>query len=154
MIIIVSPYSKKLQDTYPHNPKNYPFWYAVTHALIQKGDTIIQIGKGNEQTIPATSYKFDLSLKDLRILVEQCDTWISVDNFFPHFCACHFPNKPGIVLWGVSNPRVYGYPTNTNLVGDFNYIASYQFGKWQPTQFNTRAFSSAEEVLASVEKFR
>src|SRR5258707_727923 len=44
-------------------------------------------------------------------LVNWCDVWVSIDSFLPHLVA-HHNLKRGVVLWGKSDPLIFGYPKN------------------------------------------
>ena len=76
-MIIISPYSKALRNG-KRNPKNYPYWQELIELI---KEPIVQIGiEGEEQLVP--DFRKNLSLSELRELVNQCRTWISCDSFF------------------------------------------------------------------------
>lgn len=153
--IIISPYSKRLRkfsvnDPDKTNPKNYPYWKEVVLLLKNKGFYIIQIGVPGEDLIGADEVKFNLNIKDLISLLSECSTWICVDNFFNHFATYY--KKRGVVIFSRSDPLIFGYLQNINLLKDRKYLRKNQFELWEQDEFNKDAFVSPEEVARSVEK--
>ena len=106
-MIIISPFAKKLHSI-KNNPKNYPYWKELIELI---DEPIIQVGvEGEEQLVP--DFRKNLPIVELKKLIDQCRIWIGVDSFFQHLAwDC---NKPGIVLWSVSDPLIFGHPENTN----------------------------------------
>ena len=148
--IIISPFSRPLRNG-GVNPKNNPYWPELIELLRKEGYRTIQVGTGNEMHLPADEVKFDPSLSELEALLKSTDLWISVDNFFGHFAAYH--KKPGIVLWGQSDPLIFGYPTNHNLLKSRMYLRQDQHGIWEAAKCIDVAFVSPNRVLAEVQKF-
>lgn len=139
-MIIISPYSRKLVSNNP-NPKNYPYWRELI-AMIK--EPIVQVGvTGEEQLV--RDIRFDLNLEDLGKLVGQCRTWISVDSFFQHFCWDL--GKPGIVLWGQSDPLIYGHHENINLLKNRDYLLQNQFLFWELVPYRVDCFVDPREVM-------
>lgn len=139
-MILISPWSKKLRNG-QENPKNYPHWKKLIELI---DEPIIQIGVADETKL-VDDFRPNLSLKGLEKLVLECRTWISVDSFFQHFCWDL--GKPGIVLWGPSDPNIFGHPENTNLLKDRKYLRSNQFWLWEQCEYNAEAFVKPEEVI-------
>jgi ADP-heptose:LPS heptosyltransferase len=139
-MIIISPYSKPLING-KRNPKNYPYWEELI-ALIN--EPIIQVGvEGEEQLVD--DFRKNLPISELKKLIAQCRIWIGCDSFFQHLAwDC---GKPGIVLWSVSDPIIYGHPENNNLLKSRDYLASNQFLWWDLTEYNADAFVLPEEVI-------
>ena len=139
-MIIIHPYAKPLMNG-KQNPKNYPHWKEL---IAQIKEPIVQVGVEGEEQLVHEFYK-NLPISELRKLIAQCDTWIGVDSFFQHLAwDC---GKPGIVLWSVSDPLIFGHPENTNLLKSRDYLAKNQFLWWDFTEYNADAFVSPEEVL-------
>ena len=79
-MIIISPYSKALRNN-KTNPKNYPYWKELIRLI---KEPIVQVGiEGEEQLVE--DFRKNLSLSELRLLVNECKTWISCDSFFSTF---------------------------------------------------------------------
>jgi ADP-heptose:LPS heptosyltransferase len=121
-MIIIHPYSSKLRDNRV-NPKNYPYWSELIK-LLQTKYTILQIGVQGEEKL-VSDFKQNLPLKTIKSLLTKCEFWISVDSFLPHLA--HKVGKPGYVLWSVSDPEIYGYPENINIMKDRKYLRSDQY---------------------------
>jgi ADP-heptose:LPS heptosyltransferase len=139
-MILISPYSQKLRNG-KNNAKNYPYWKELI-ALID--EPIVQVGvEGEEQLVD--DFRKNLSLVDLRKLVQECRIWISCDSFLQHLGWDE--GKKGIVLWGPSDPNIYGHPENINLLKDRKYLVQDQFLWWEAYEFDEERFVKPEEVL-------
>lgn len=139
-MILIHPYAKALQNG-KQNPKNYPYWKELI-ALID--EPIIQIGVDGEEQLVPNFYK-NLSINDLKLLLKKCRIWIGVDSFFQHLAWSE--GKPGIVLWSVSDPLIFGHPENINLLKDRANLAPNQFLWWDFTEYNSEAFTEPKEVI-------
>jgi hypothetical protein len=139
-MIIISPYAKKLRNG-KNNPKNYPWWPELISMI---NEPIVQVGvKGEERLVD--DFKENLSLEELRDLILNCRTWISIDSFFQHFAWDL--NKKGIVLWGQSDPNIFGHPENINLLKDRKYLREKQFWWWEQCDYIEEAFVKPEEII-------
>lgn len=153
MKILISPYSQKLPVDKP-NPKNYPYWEEVVSLIKQKIPSIevVQVGVKSEPVIKGiTNVQHDLTQKELLELAKTCNAWISVDNFFQHFCTYYkIPN--GIVLFGQSDPAHFGYSTNINLLKDKKYLRKEQFLFWwdDSVSYKAEAFVGPEVVVKTL----
>jgi len=139
-MILIAPFAKPLVNG-KNNPKNYPYWKEL---IAQIDERIIQVGvEGEEQLVP--EFVKNLPIARLKELIAECRTWIGCDSFFQHLAwDC---GKPGVVLWSVSDPLIYGHPENINLLKDRSYLAPNQFLWWDFTEHNPDAFVKPEEVL-------
>ena len=142
-MILIHPFAKPLRNG-KTNPKNYPYWKELL-ALID--EPVIQIGvEGEEQLVP--DFRKNLSMPQLRQLIKECRTWIGVDSFFQHLAWSE--GKPGVVLWAVSDPLIFGHPENTNLLKSRDELTSNQFLWWEATVFDENKFLKPNEVIKFV----
>ena len=142
-MIIISPYSKALRNN-KTNPKNYPYWKELIRLI---KEPIVQVGIESEEQL-VDDFRKNLSLFELRLLVNECKTWISCDSFFQHLgWDC---KKYGIVLWSVSDPLIFGHPENINLLKDRNNLVQNQFLWWEQTEHDANKFVSPEIVIESL----
>jgi ADP-heptose:LPS heptosyltransferase len=139
-MILISPYAKALRNG-QNNPKNYPWW---TELIKNISEPIIQVGIDDETQL-VEDFRKNLSLRELSKLIHECRTWISVDSFFQHFAWDQ--GKYGIVLWGQSDPIIFGHAENTNLLKDRSYLREKQFWMWEQCDYIKEAFVDPEEVL-------
>jgi ADP-heptose:LPS heptosyltransferase len=139
-MIIISPYAKKLQNG-KENPKNYPFWNELI-ALID--EPIIQVGIEGETKL-VEDFRPNLLMPELRQLIKDCRIWIGVDSFFQHLAWSE--GKPGIVLWSVSDPLIFGHPENKNLLKSRDNLAKNQFLWWDFIEHDKQKFVLPEEVI-------
>lgn len=143
--ILIAPYAQKLRNG-KNNPKNYPYW----DELIKLIDIpIIQVGVQGEKQL-VTDFRQNLSLDELKELALHCKTWLSVDSFFQHFCWDL--GKYGFVLWGQSDPNIFGHPENYNLLKDRKYLREKQFWLWEQAEENDDSFLKPEEVILEMNK--
>jgi ADP-heptose:LPS heptosyltransferase len=98
------------------NAKSYPFFDELINELKWRGHEIKEI-------------KGILSEQEIIDLVNDCDVWITIDTFLQHLCA-YYKLKKGIVIWGKSDPTIFGYPENINLLKDKKYLRVNQFRSW------------------------
>jgi ADP-heptose:LPS heptosyltransferase len=139
-MILIAPFAKPLMNG-KTNPKNYPYWKELL-ALIS--EEVVQVGVDGEEQITQQFLK-NLPIARLRELIVECRIWIGCDSFFQHLAwDC---NKPGVVLWSVSDPLIYGHPENINLLKSRDYLAQNQFLWWDFTEYNPDAFLKPEEVI-------
>jgi len=139
-MIIISPYAQKLR-TGLLNPKNYPYWKELIKII---DEPIIQIGvEGEEQLVP--DFRKNLPIAELRKLIQECRTWIGVDSFFQHLAWDE--GKQGIVLWGPSDPLIFGHSENINLLKHRSHLVKNQFIWWEATEHNSERFVKPHIVL-------
>ena len=146
-MIIISPYSSKLRNG-AQNPKNYPYWQEVIDKLVSSGHTVAQVGVAGETLFQKTQPFIGMSLESLKGLVENCTTWASVDNFFPHLCS--HTKKSGVVVWSRSDPKLFGYTSNLNLLKDPSYLRPDPFGFWHDCSYSIEAFVEPQEVYKAI----
>ena len=141
-MIIIAPYAQKLR-TGKENPKNYPYWEELVQEL-QKTMHIVQVGVEGEKQL-VEDFRKNLPIAQLRILLKECKTWIGVDSFFQHLAWDE--GKPGIVLWGPSDPLIWGHPENVNLLKDRSHLVENQFLWWEATEHRNDRFVKPKQIL-------
>jgi ADP-heptose:LPS heptosyltransferase len=146
-MIIIAPFAQKLING-KRNPKNYPFWPELIEQL--KGQNLVQVGRSGEDQL-VDDFRVDLPVSELRQLLRNCKVWIGVDSFFQHLAWDE--GKPGIVLWSVSDPLIYGHLENVNLLKDRSYLAENQFLMWDFTPHNEDAFVKPDVVVNAIANF-
>jgi ADP-heptose:LPS heptosyltransferase len=145
-MILISPYSKRLRNG-NLNPKNYPYWPELISMIREKfpEQTLVQIGVEGEEKLDCHSFTKHLSLEGLADWLGRCDTWIGVDNFFPHYAS--YIGKRGIVIFGMSDPRVFGCPENINVLRDTKYLRKHMFDFWENEKEEPRAFAKPDKIM-------
>lgn len=144
-MIVIAPWAKKMRNDQPH-PKDYPYWQEVIGGLDMP---IVQVGVAGEKQLVKTFYQ-NISLARLAEVVGECQTWIAVDSFFQHFCWDL--GKQGVVLWGQSDPNIFGHPENVNLLKDRKYLREKQFWWWEQCEFKKEAFVEPQVVIDAVKQ--
>lgn len=142
-MIVISPYSRKLRNGLD-NPKNYPYWKEV---IAKIDDHVVQVGvTGEEQLVD--DFRTDLSIADLRQLINECDLWLSCDSMFQHLGWDQ--GKKGIVIFSQSDPLIFGHEENINLLKDRSYLRENQFLWWEDVEYNKDAFVDPEVVIDAI----
>lgn len=150
-MILISPYAARLYNGRP-SPKNYPHWPKLVALLNNDGYEVVQIGVSTEDRIDGVAqFVTNWPFVKLKELANDCQTWIAVDNFWQHFCHCE-RLKSGIVLWGQSDPKLFGYPQNINLLRGRDYLRQNQYQSWMEAADRPDAFVYAENVMPHVYK--
>ena len=139
-MIIISPYSKQLING-KQNPKNYPFWKELLSLI---SEPVVQVGIEGEEQL-TEDFRKDLTVIELRELINQCRIWVSCDSFFQHLAWQQ--KKMGVVLWSVSDPNIFGHPENINLLKDRNNLVQNQFLWWEFVEHKSEYFVSPQEVI-------
>jgi len=139
-MIIIAPYAQTLR-TGKHNPKNYPYWKELIELI---DEPIVQVGVAGEEQL-VENFKKNLPIDELRQLIQTCRTWIGVDSFFQHLAWDE--GKKGIVLWGPSDPLIFGHPENINLLKGRSYLVANQFLWWEATEHSDERFVLPTEII-------
>ena len=143
MKILIFPYAKAMRDGRKH-PKNYPWWPELISKLQMLGHTLIQVGiEGEPQLID--DFRKNLSLTELSNLIKESDTWFGVDSFPQHLCWDL--GVKGMVIFGQSDPNIFGHPENINILKSRNYLREQQFFLWEQTEANDACFTSPNEII-------
>ena len=151
-MIIISPYSRPLRNGVKPNPKDYPYFQELIEMILKEypKQTIIQVGVHGEEKFDNTNILFGQSLQNLKNLLNICDVWISVDNFFHHLAST--VGKKGIVIFGPSDPIIFGNTNNVNLLKSRKHLREKQFEWYENTRYNKEAFIEPEIVMGSIRR--
>jgi ADP-heptose:LPS heptosyltransferase len=145
-MLIIAPYAQKLRNG-KENAKNYPYWKELIKLI---DDEIIQVGVTGEIPLVADC-RFNLSIKELRTLINDCVTWISVDSMFQHLAwDC---NKKGIVLFSQSDPKIFGHDSNINLLKNNLYLRNNQFLWWEDIVPIEDSYIEPDKIIEYVKNF-
>lgn len=148
MKIVIFPFARGIRDSEKPHPKNYPWWPQLIKMLEQQGHEIIQVGVAGETQL-VDNFQKNLSLADLETLVKSADTWISVDSFGQHFCWDI--GKRGVVIFGQSDPNIFGHTENINLLKSRLYLRDKQFWIWEQADYREDCFVTPEVVVQAVQ---
>ena len=118
------------------------------------GYTVVQIGrKGEDQLQGVDDYWWSLSLKELQKRISDCRCWISVDNFLQHMCNSMDTIVPGVVIWAESDPTLFGYSYNRNVLKSQKFLRPNQFDVWHGVKQKEFMFEKADKVFEHITKF-
>lgn len=147
--IVLSLFSRKSPAGKP-SAKNYPWPQELVSLLRENGYKTIQIGSVGEPNINADLNHVNWKFKDLRKLCSESFTWISVDNFLPHMMQ--HTNKSGVVIFSKSDPQIFGYPNNINLLKSRFYLRPNQFSLWFDEPYVAQAFVEPKVILDAIKQ--
>jgi ADP-heptose:LPS heptosyltransferase len=142
-VILLSPWSRKTTDGKP-SPKNYPFWPDVVSRLKSLGHEVVQVSPDDEPSVVGAKRVAKVPLKKLEEFIRACDTWCSVDNFWHHLAWSI--GEPGVVIFGTSDPLIFGHPENMNLLKSRKFLRERQFGLWSQDKSTPEMFVGPELV--------
>jgi len=145
---LIQPYAKPLRNG-KENAKNYPYWEELVKLLQSEGYEITQLQSGDEKVI-ANLKLLRGSLSQIESALQYFDFFIAIDSFLPHMAHCH--NKAGVVLWGKSDPAVFGYHENLNLHNGKSWMTRAQYWPWEDEPFEAEAFMKPAEVVAKIKE--
>jgi ADP-heptose:LPS heptosyltransferase len=148
-LILISPFAQKLRNWMPNPKSPTPEWWKSLLGLFN--EQIIQIGVTNEPQL-VSDFRQNLRLDQIKQLVLSCELWISVDSFLPHLA--HHVGVPGIVIWTLADPNIFGYTENVNILKDRKYLRKDQFGMWESESYNEDAFPNVTDVAQKVIELR
>lgn len=146
-MILIFPWSRNTSDG-KASPKNYPHWDAVVAGLLKSGLEVLQVSCTGESDVAGTKRVNDLPLDQIAELMKSSETWISVDNFAHHMAWTL--KYPGIVIFGMSDPEIFGHPENINILKDRRFLRARQFGLWSQEAPNPDSFAGPAAVLEAV----
>jgi hypothetical protein len=151
-VIVLSAWSKPLRNG-KVNAKNYPHWQELVNILKTDGWYIIQIGQGAEVKLRNVDESvWDKDIWHLKEEIDKADLLLGIDNFFPHLWEYY--GKSGIVLWSASDPTIFGYRANTNVLKDVKFLRPQQFAIWEEWEANLDAWLSANEVFQIIKNYK
>jgi ADP-heptose:LPS heptosyltransferase len=148
--ILISPWSRPLRGDKEKltNPKNYPIerWNEVITKLKEQGFNLVQIGVGDETKLNnIDAYKWGMNLDSLAKLAKESCGFIAIDNFFPHLC--NLIGKAGIVIFGQSDPNIFGHKIHDNLLKGREYLREKQFELWESCVYREDCFVSPNDIV-------
>lgn len=147
MTILYAPFAAKAPSLKGQpSPKNYPYPQEL-YELLRKDHTVIQVG-GSGDTQIAEDFRTNLSFSEVSQLIGQSDTGVCVDSYLQH----HFwySRRRAVVVFGISDPIIFGHPENMNLLKDRKNLRENQYDLYYINQYNPDAFVSPEEVLTAI----
>lgn len=145
-MIIIHCEAQKLRNG-KRNPKNYPWWPQLLKEL--ENFNFIQIGvEGDTQY--TDDFRKNLSFQELKQLTLNCQSWISIDSFFQHLAWDL--KKPGVCIFGYSDPKIFGHNENLNIV-NYSNLRSNQFQTWEEVEYNKNVFKSPKVIAEEFQKF-
>jgi ADP-heptose:LPS heptosyltransferase len=117
------------------NAKLYPFFDQLSNLLKQEGYEVIELTK-------------ELPLLELKALVKSMFTTICCDSFLSHFCESI--GAQAVVIFGPSDPKIFGCKSNINLFKSKAGFRKDQFKVWEDEPCNDSIWVTPEEILTVI----
>jgi ADP-heptose:LPS heptosyltransferase len=143
--IILAPFAQRCVGKI--NAKHYPYWEEVVD-LIKDKYHLIQLGTPEDE-VYCEDFRH-LNLMQIEELLKECKTFITTDSFLTHLA--HRIGKRGIVIYGISDPLLFGYPENINLLKDRKYLRELQFWPWPGVKHSHKPFVDAQTVANALKE--
>ena len=145
MTILYAPFAARAPSLKGQpSPKDYPHPKELAILLHRNGHSVVQVGGGQDEQV-TPDFRKDLPFKEVGELINNFSTAICVDSYLQHHCW--YLGKKAIVLWGMSDPEIFGHKEHTNLLQDRKYLRSNQFDLYYTNQYCSEAFVPPERVL-------
>lgn len=110
--VVIAPGSVSPRKEWRHS-----HWEELSLRLRQAGFFTILVGSANQRYVHHTYSILGLTQPgQVFSILRRADLVITVDCFIMH--ASHYVKKPAIVLWGPTQPEIYGYPGQIHLYHD------------------------------------
>lgn len=149
-MILYAPFAAKAPSLNgSSSPKDYPFAKQLA-ALLSKDNFVIQVGGSSDEQL-TKDFRKNLPFDKVSELIEECDTAVCVDSYLQHHCW--FLDKRAIVLWGISDPQIFGHEMHLNLLKDRKYLRANQFDLYYSNQHNPDAFVKPGEVMENLDAY-
>ena len=132
------------------SPKDYP-WAKELGVKLQENHEVIQVGGSQDEQV-AEDFRKNLSFPEVEELIKGSDTGICVDSYLQH----HFwsVGRRAIVLFGISDPLIFGHSIHLNLLKDRSYLRPQQYDLYYTNQYCPEAFVSLSEILDALGNFK
>lgn len=115
--------------------KDYPYW-----------DELITLLK---DTYEVQEIK-EMPLDELEVFLKSAASVICCDSFCQHFCWSI--GKQAIVLWGKSDPEIFGHPEHINLLKSRANLRLDPFRWWEDVNYDASVFVSPGVIIKALEK--
>jgi len=129
------------------SPKDYPNPKELA-ALLENEDEVIQVGGGNDEQL-CKDFRPNLDFNELGKLIDASRTGVCVDSYLQH--AYWYRDRRAIVLFGISDPVIFGHPENLNLLADRAFLRPNQFDLYYVSDYRAEAFVDPEIVINALD---
>lgn len=148
--ILLTPYGSLRKDG-KNNAKNYPYFAEVIDIVKKSIPNVNFIQPITGQGIIKGATPAIMDLKEVEnFLLEKAHTWLSVDTFTQHMVNSLPFIKPGVVVFGPSDPELFGYRYNVNLLKSRNCLIPNQYQTWNEIDYNKDVFIDPEKVAIAL----
>jgi ADP-heptose:LPS heptosyltransferase len=115
--------------------------------LQSHGHELTQVGVKDELKL-VEPFLSDVSYTDLVWLVQDCGVWIDIDSFLQHLGWSI--GKPGIAIFGKSDPLIFGHAENMNLLKSRTNLRVNQFAPWEDEFYDPAVFVDPLRAFAEI----
>jgi len=124
----------------------------LVSSLVDDGYFVIQTGRFEERKIRKTySLLGSTSPLDIISLVKRVNLVVAPDSFVMH--AARLTNTPAVILWGPTDPLVFGYDNHIHLTGEHvcEDFASNCLGRYNSKNYATPCPHSTSHCMNCID---
>jgi ADP-heptose:LPS heptosyltransferase/SAM-dependent methyltransferase len=114
----LAPYARPIVAIHKSSTFSYKQWFDqrwLQLISLNPACTFIELGRGDDTALPGVINLRNRPLRESFALLGECDALLAVDSSMAHAAAAL--HVPSVVLFGASNPLVFGHSGNINLYG-------------------------------------
>lgn len=150
MKIAIFPGAKYLSDG-KLSAKYYPAWGKIIGCLQLLGHEVHQFGVPGDENLLCDKTVFTTNPLDVEKALGDYDLFIATDTWIQHMANYIDCKTPGIVLWSLSDPAIFGYKWFVNLAKP-EYFRKDQHAVWIGVEPVNDAFADFKTVLDTVKR--
>lgn len=154
--ILLSCFSKPMGNgTWSAKSPTIDWWNKLIYLLKNDNFIVNQLGQGGEVKLEnVDNHLWNIDIWDIEKYVDSCLVWVAPDHFLQHLVQNFKNKKRGIVIWSKSDPEIFGYKDNINLLKDRKNLRQFQFEMWEKCKFDENSFVSADDVFEVIKGVR
>lgn len=176
---LIQPFSHNFNGK--GNAKNYPWWDELIQLIIEEIEIIkydiafqkkpdyhcmetkekitsiyrlypIAISDPKNEPLKRVRTYFNIPHEKIIELAKNAEFFISIDSFLQHLIYCEKINIPGFVIWGKSDPKIFGYQVFHNILKSEKYLRKNQYLDWKNEKINHEVFLKPKEIIKIIQE--
>ena len=87
---------------------------------------VVNVSDGKNKYTNTANIEFPIDYRKYMILLKYSQSFIAIDSFLQHASANKLALKRGLVLWGPTDSKMFGYDHNINLKSEVPYFMNFK----------------------------
>lgn len=108
---------------------DYKKWQRVVDKLLHSGETVVQVGKRWEKKLRHCHHIWNANLGTIARYLASSKLHLGVENGIVRLRRL-VTDKPSVVLFGPTHPKMYGFSNNVNIFKNICYPCLWYTGNW------------------------